>query len=114
MRNIGGSIGIAVVMTLLNRRAQYHQTMLVDNLHQINNSLNYNIHKLSSFLSSKITNIPGYEKFLSYNLLGLEVQKQAYLKSFLDNFYLFSFLTLIIGFAFLLKKTPKGKEISLH
>ncbi|MCX7991698.1 MAG: DHA2 family efflux MFS transporter permease subunit [Proteobacteria bacterium] len=114
MRNIGGSIGIAMVMTLLNRRAQFHQTMLVDNLHSLNNNFNYNINKLTFFLKQKIINIPGYEKLLSYNLLGLEVQRQAYLKSFLDNFYLFSFLTLIIGFAFLLKKIPKDKEISLH
>ncbi len=114
MRNIGGSIGIAIVMTLLNRRAQFHQSMLVDNLHQLNNNLNYSIEKISFFLKQKIINIPGYEKLLSYKILGLEVQKQAYLKSFLDNFYLFSFLTLIIGFAFLLKKTPKGKDISIH
>jgi MFS transporter, DHA2 family, multidrug resistance protein len=30
VRNIGGSIGIAIVTTLLTRRAQYHQAMLVE------------------------------------------------------------------------------------
>lgn len=114
MRNIGGSIGIAIVMTLLNRRAQFHQTMFVDYLHQFNNNLNSSMTSLTQLLKFKITNLPGYEGLLSYKLLELEMMKQAYLKSFLDNFHLFIYLSLIIGFAFLLKKTPKGKDISLH
>ncbi len=114
MRNIGGSIGIAMVMTLLNRRAQYHQTMIVDNLHQLNLKLTHTLELLTSTLKTKIINIPGYERLLSYNLLSHELQRQAYLKSFLDNFHLFSYLTLIIGFAILLKKVPKGKDMSLH
>lgn len=114
MRNIGGSIGIAIVMTLLNRRAQFHQTMLVDRLHQLNNNLNLGIEHLTFHLKNNFTNLPNCEKILSYKLIGLEIQKQAYLKSFLDNFHLLSFLTLIIAFAFLLKKTPKDKEVSIH
>ncbi len=114
MRNIGGSIGIAIVMTLLNRRAQFHQTMLVDNLHQMNLNFHYSIENLNKMLSWKITNLPGLEKLLSYKILELEILRQAYLKSFIENFYLFIYLSLFIGFAFLLKKTPKGKDISIH
>jgi DHA2 family multidrug resistance protein len=32
VRNIGGSIGIAIVTTMVNRRSQFHQMRLVDNL----------------------------------------------------------------------------------
>src|ERR1700678_1325272 len=33
-RNIGGSVGISVVTTLLARRTQFHQVRLVENLNQ--------------------------------------------------------------------------------
>lgn len=113
MRNIGGSIGIAIVMTLLNRRAQFHQNMFVDNLHQFNYRLQQTQEYINKLLSYK-ANIPGYEKLLSFKLIELQVMKEAYLKAFLDNFHLFIFLSLLIGFAILLKKTPKGKDINLH
>lgn len=114
MRNIGGSIGIAIVMTLLNRRAQFHQTMFVDNLHQFNYQLQKTHDYLNKLLSNQILNLPGHENILSFKLIELQIIKEAYLKAFLDNFHLFVFLSLLIGFAILLKKTPKGKDISLH
>src|SRR4029077_16717215 len=32
MRNMGSSVGTSMVTTLIARRAQYHQTVLIDNL----------------------------------------------------------------------------------
>lgn len=114
LRNIGGSIGIAIVMTLLNRRAQYHQTMLVDRLIEMNMALNNSLLNIKSFVFSRFLPIKGQELAITHKLVTGEVMRQAYIKAFIDNFFLLAVITLFIGLAIFLKPSPKGKEVSFH
>jgi MFS transporter, DHA2 family, multidrug resistance protein len=53
LRNLGGSVGIAFTTTILSRRAQLHQTRLVEHLSPFDPSYAIYRDKMASFLGSK-------------------------------------------------------------
>ena len=55
-RNFGGSIGIAFASTLLTRRAQFHQSRLVEQLQPLNPAYADFTHQLGSALGSARNN----------------------------------------------------------
>lgn len=114
MRNIGGSIGIAICITLLNRRAQFHQSRLVDWLFQTSSAFYIETNKVINLIKKALGGHSVKPDVLSAKLINLELQKQAYTIAFLDNFYFLTFCTLFIAFAIFLKPSPKGKDISIH
>jgi DHA2 family multidrug resistance protein len=83
MRNVGGSVGIAFVSTLLARRSQVHQNMLGNHLTACNPVLFQSVVGLKGFLAMQSTTLGnGLEAALVsiYRLL----QQQAYLLAFTD------------------------------
>ena len=85
MRNVGGSVGIAWVSTLLARRSQVHQTMLGQNLTPDNLLLLQNLRGIRGFLSMECASFGnGAPQALAavYRIL----QQQAALMAFTDVF----------------------------
>lgn len=83
MRNVGGSVGIAMVSTFLARRSQLHQNMLVEHLTPQNLLLMQTMHGIGRFMSlQRATLGNGTEAALAtiYRL----VQQQAGLLAFAD------------------------------
>ncbi len=104
-RNIGGSAGIATITTLLARRGQYHQTVLVANLTPYNPAYRDALQRTSMLLQAHGSSVPdagGQAQALLYgNML-----RQSNMLAFSDGFWIMAVLFLaIIPLMFLMKKT---------
>jgi DHA2 family multidrug resistance protein len=84
MRNIGGSVGIAAVTTLLARGAQIHQSILVGNLSAANPAFQQ---KLNAFEQAVTTQ-------QAYGLIYTDLIRQSTLLAYMDNFRLLAGLAL--------------------
>jgi DHA2 family multidrug resistance protein len=86
-RNIGGSCGIAMVSTMLARRAQFHQQNLVSHLTPMDPAYNDTLQGMANMLASKGADaVQAMQQALGivYGMVG----RQAMMKSFIDNFWL--------------------------
>ena len=87
MRNLGGSVGVSVVTTMLQQRTQFHHARL----------------------ASHITAYNGYGWNVPLAHIAHVVQTQASMMSYLDMFWLLGVLALCIWpLALLLPHIPKG------
>jgi DHA2 family multidrug resistance protein len=84
MRNIGGSVGIAVVTTLLARGAQVHQSILVGHLSAANPAFQQELGALQQGVTTQ----------QAYGLIYTELIRQSTLLAYMDNFRLLAGLTL--------------------
>jgi len=84
MRNIGGSVGIAVVTTLLARGAQVHQSILVGHLSAANPALQQELGALQQGVTTQ----------QAYGLIYTELIRQSTLLAYMDNFRLLAGLAL--------------------
>jgi DHA2 family multidrug resistance protein len=94
MRNIGGSVGIATVTTLLVRGAQVHQNYLTANVSAGNPTVMAMLHGMQAKFS-----MGGASAFNAHQeamgALYRSVQQQASLLAYADNFRLLGFLSLL-------------------
>ena len=107
LRNLGGSFGVAFVTTVLARRAQFHQTHLVEHLTPFDNAYQSITGQSSQLLQQK-----GFPDALSEQggagMLYRELLRQASMLSFNDAFYLVSVLMICILPLVVLMKREKG------
>jgi DHA2 family multidrug resistance protein len=105
-RNIGGSSGIAATTTMLARRAQFHQSVLVSHLTPYDPGYRGFLEKASAVLQtagSSPTDAAAQAQGLMYGT----VLKQASMLAFADAFWVMGALFLvIIPLMFLIRKTP--------
>jgi len=103
-RNIGGSVGIANVATLLARRAQVHQTMLVSHLTPLDPAYSASLSGASRFLMSQGSN-PVQALNQAHGLIYGNMLRQASMLAYTDTFWLLGLTFLaMIPFMFLMKK----------
>ncbi len=109
-RNVGGSVGIAIVNTIIARHAQLHQNELVRSVTSSSVVVQNQLHSLQQYLQSQ-----GYGPVdalhKAYGLLGQQVLSQALLWSYVDDFRYMALLCFAcIPVVFLLKKAvrPQG------
>jgi DHA2 family multidrug resistance protein len=94
MRNIGGSIGIASVTTVLVRGSQIHQSYLVANITVGSSGVVEILHGLQAKFSLGGTDsYTAYQKALG--ALYESMQRQASLLAYTDNFRLLGYLSLL-------------------
>ncbi len=93
MRNVGGSVGIAVMTTFLARRSQFHQSRLVERVTGGNLPTRNMLQELTAFFYSK-----GADSYTaSRKALGTVywlVQQQASMLSFVEAFWVMGILFL--------------------
>jgi len=110
MRNLGGSIGIAFVTTMLARGAQSHQGQLVGNLAADRPAFVHELaaaqHQLAQHTDAVTATHQAYAGM--YSLLD----QQAHLMAFTDNFYIFGAMALCgLPLVLLFKRvTPTAKR----
>jgi len=108
-RNIGGSTGIAFVATLLARRAQFHQNVLVAHLTPYDETYRVMLQNATQMLQAKGASAPvaaQQAQGLAYGML----QRQANMLAFNDGFWLMAIAFLcLIPLVLLLKRTRPGK-----
>jgi len=104
-RNIGGSVGIANVATLLARRSQVHQSTLVSHLTPLDPVYTNSLSGASRFLMSQGSN-PVQALNQAHGLIYGNLVRQANMLAYTDSFWLLGLTFLaIIPFMFLMKKT---------
>jgi DHA2 family multidrug resistance protein len=106
-RNIGGSSGIAATTTMLARRAQYHQSVLVSHLTPYDPAYRDALAKTTIMLQARGasgTDAAAQAQGLMYGTL----LKQSSMLAFADAFWVMGMLFLvIIPLMFLIRKIPR-------
>src|SRR5215467_6532320 len=109
-RNIGGSVGISVVTTMLDRRAQIHLTNLSAHLSASNTTLQSRMKGLMLMMQSHGRPAGG-----AYAMIQGTVQRQAVMLSYIDCFWFLGVAILcMIPAVFLMKKSKPGGGMAVH
>jgi len=103
-RNLGGSIGIALLTTFLARRAQYHRSMLVDHIaagdpryESMASAMQQHLGALGGTASEALR--------MAQSQIQMMVDRHAQMLSYIDDFMLLAVLFLgVIPFVFLMRK----------
>ncbi len=111
-RNIGGSVGISLVTTILDRRAQFHQTRLSENTTPLNPLFNQAVRSAQNVFSLH-GNARGGDG--PYAMLMRTVQRQSETLSYVDCFWLLGVaFGCMVPLVFLMKKTKPGRPAAAH
>jgi DHA2 family multidrug resistance protein len=108
MRNIGSSVGTSIVTTLLARRAQFHQQILIGHIRYGNPRLLGGVTGLSQQLAHAGLD-QNRARMAAYARIYQAVQGQASAAAYIDTFMVLAVGSGIMFFlAFLLKKNDPG------
>ena len=115
MRNIGGSVGIAAVTTMIARREQVHTNILGAHINPYDPAAKMRMAGLHHYLVSR-----GLDSVTAKNrtfaaLFGM-VQRQAAMQSFVEVFWLLGLIfLLLVPLIFVMRKPqPHGAEVMAH
>jgi DHA2 family multidrug resistance protein len=113
-RNIGGSVGISFVTTMLARRAQFHQTNLVEHANPGNGTLQAMINAATHILIGRGSSAHEATR-QAYGLVAARIDQQATMLAYIDNFWMLGVAVLsMIPFVFLMKRLKPGGPIAVH
>jgi DHA2 family multidrug resistance protein len=103
-RNVGGSSGIAAATTMLARRAQYHQSVLVSHLTPFDSTYQAALQNAGRALEARGATAADAAVQAQALLYG-QVQRQAGMLAFADAFRVFAILfVVVIPLMFLMKR----------
>ena len=109
-RNLGGSFGISFVTTMLARRTQFHQNILISHVTETNPNYQRLLDSATAMLSqhsASINEATLRAKALIYNL----VKQQSAMLAFIDNFWILGVIfAALIPLVFIMKKTVPHKD----
>lgn len=105
LRNIGGSVGVAFITTALSRRAQFHQSRLVEHLTPFDTSYAIAKERISGMLSIK-----GLHAVSPDSVIYGELQRQSHMLAFNDVFHLLSIAMLIVFSLVFLMRRPADEQ----
>jgi len=104
LRNLGGSFGVAIITTMLARRAQFHQVHLIEHLTPFDRNFQLALPQISRILQGRGF-VPSLRNQGSWGLIYDQLLRQASMLSFNDAFYLLSIIMmLILPLVLLMKK----------
>jgi DHA2 family multidrug resistance protein len=106
-RNIGASVGIATVTTMLDRRAQFHQARLTEHA----NAFSAAYHNMLNGLQTKLVAAGATTAHASAQAHGMvynTIQRQAVMLAFLDNFKMLGVVFFAVIPVLVLMRRPKA------
>jgi MFS transporter, DHA2 family, multidrug resistance protein len=113
-RNIGGSVGISVVTTMLARRGQFHEAQLSTHLSASNPNFQKTLAGITSMLEGRGFSASDAAR-KAYAMLQATVLRQANMLAYVDCFWLLGVAILaMIPLVFLMKKTKPGASMAVH
>ncbi len=114
VRTLGGGIGIALLIAFLSQGAQIHQSHLVGHIHNYNPELWRRFALATSSASLGMTDSATIgQPFLS--LVYGEVQRQALLMSFVDDFRILAFIFFLMSpVVFLMRRPQAPGAVAAH
>jgi MFS transporter, DHA2 family, multidrug resistance protein len=111
LRNLGGSFGIAVATTLLSRRAQFHQSRLVEHLTPFSLPFSGWQHRIAEILPGLGPHWNYWDAPQAMATLYGQVQVQAMTLSFSDGYWLFTVLfLLLVPLVFMMRRPRLAQE----
>jgi MFS transporter, DHA2 family, multidrug resistance protein len=114
-RNIGASVGIATVTTLLERRTQFHMGQLMEHVNSMNAAFRNSMSGFeAAFRTAGASSADATSR--AYGMVYGMVQKQATMLAFIDNFKMLGVVFFMVIPILLLLKRPKGpaKDVPVH
>ena len=113
-RNIGGSVGISFVTTMLDRRAQFHQSRMAAHLNPGSMKMQAMLQGMSRTFTAHGSS-PALAVQQSYKMIEEMVGRQAAVLSYMDNFKILAISALcMVPLTLLLKKSRLGGEAPVH
>jgi MFS transporter, DHA2 family, multidrug resistance protein len=115
LRNLGGSVGIALVTTVVSRGAQAHQSLMVGHMSQFNPVFNQKLATIQGSLAGQAGAPAAHDQ--AYGLLYQTLQQQASYWSYIDNFRMLMIVCLLcVPLVFLFKKAQRrsGEMAAAH
>jgi DHA2 family multidrug resistance protein len=114
MRNLGGSIGIALLQTILTKREQFHSTVITARVSLFNAATQDRITQLQQHFEAAGLSDPDAAWHEAVVAIGKTVHAQSTLLAFGDAFYLMgAAIVLALGAAVMMKKTS-GSGAGAH
>ena len=113
-RNIGGSVGISLVTTMLDRRTQVHLNDLSHNLSASNPAFQSMLKGATQAMRAHGANA-AFATQQAYALIEGTIQRQATMLAYIDDFRLLGIAILVmVPLVFLMKKGKPGGGIAVH
>ena len=114
LRNLGGSIGIALLSTIITWREQFHSNRIGDNISLLNPATQQRIEELTQFFISKGADAITAQNQALTQIANI-VRREAYIMAYNDGFYLVGFALLLSGIVLLFCKPVKpGSGAGAH
>jgi MFS transporter, DHA2 family, multidrug resistance protein len=113
MRNLGGSIGIASLATLLTNREQFHSNRLGDGISLYNSETQQRIDQMTQYFISKGADLSTAQNQAIASISNI-VRREAFVMAFNDCFYFIGIALLLSGLAvlFFKKVKPTGGAVA--
>jgi DHA2 family multidrug resistance protein len=112
-RNVGGSIGISIVNTIVSRHEQLHRTELAHSLSPQNPVMQHAVDGFHGMMTQRTDPVDALHR--TYKLLEGALDSQAALWSYIDDFrYLALVCFATVPIAFLLTKVSSRKTVAAH
>jgi MFS transporter, DHA2 family, multidrug resistance protein len=112
-RNVGGSVGISFVATMLTRRAQFHQVALTEHVNAGSSKFQAMLHSAERMLAAH-----GSSTFQAsqqaYGLIAGMIARQATMLAYIDDFWLVGVAVVVmIPLVFFMKKVKPGGPLAV-
>jgi DHA2 family multidrug resistance protein len=113
MRNIGGSIGIAIASTMLANRQQFHRAVLGEHIDMYSPQIRSAIDQIRAMMMARGADaVTATQR--AYALMAGQVQRQAAMMAFLDMFWLLGVIFIVaIPLVFLMRATHRGAPVMI-
>ena len=113
MRNIGGSVGIAMATTLVARGTQAHQALMVGQLSPYRPEFQQYLQSTSGMLGQYSDPVSAQQQ--AYGLLYGRLQQQANLFAYVDTFRWLALLCLVcVPLVLVFRKTKARSAVAVH
>jgi MFS transporter, DHA2 family, multidrug resistance protein len=109
MRNIGGSLGIATMTTLLSRRQQFHQNRLIENITPYDLDVRIMMEQMKAYFMSRGSDAYTATKQATGAIYGM-VQKHAAMMSFVDAFWMLAVVFAVVIPLVILQDNPNKRH----
>lgn len=112
IRQLGGSLGVAILATLLSTRVSYHGQVFGGSINQGSEVYQQSMGKIKNYMQTEAGSSPSGAVRQSQYMLLSNVSKQAYIQGVDDDFLLAGIITLIGGIPIIFLHTKKSKTHS--
>jgi MFS transporter, DHA2 family, multidrug resistance protein len=114
MRNLGGSVGIAALQTLLTRREQFHSSVITPTVSLLNEATRQRLAMMQQYFMSSGTADPATAWHDAVVAIGRTVREQAYFLAYGDTFFLMGATLLLALIATVLMRQTTGGGAGAH